>query len=236
MLDPEVAEIMELLTPPSRVEKIGTKGWTRFYKWQPGIKTDKLVINGNIIFEVLSKDKKTTIPPSKHPSGSSYEWKGESLATVRPEDLGQFPINIINSVRDMIMSKLPKYRSGSVESYNKVVQGRNDLMSKYAAELIKTENEIGLIINSLIEYDLLNNQPPLFTDVNEFGNDDAATNALAFFSSHLMSWNTKRFNNNQSYEHLLIPKVGDEESQKARHQKTQTTQSYRNRKVSSLQS
>ena len=121
-----------------------------------------MVINGNIIFEVLSKDKKTTIPPSKHPSGSSYEWKGESLATVRPEDLGQFPINIVNSVRDMIMSKLPKYRSGSVESYNKVVQGRNDLMSKYAAELIKTENEIGLIINSLIEYDLQNNQPLYF--------------------------------------------------------------------------
>ena len=214
-MDPEVAEIMELLTPPSRVEKVGTKGWTRFYKWQPGIETDKLVINGNIIFEVLSKNKKTTIPPSKHPSGATYEWKGESLSTVRPEDLGQFPVNIINSVRDMIVSKLPKYRSGETQAFNKVEQGRNDLMSKYAAEIIKTENEIGLIINSLIEYDLQNNQPPLFSDATEFGNDDAATNALAFFSSHLMSWNTKRFNNNQSYEHVLIPKVGDEGKSKS---------------------
>ena len=213
--DPEVAEIMELLAPASRVEKVGTKGWTRFYKWHPGIKTDNLKINGNIIFEVLSEGKKTTIPPSKHPSGTSYEWKGESLSTVRPEDLGMFPMNIINAVNDMIVSKLPKYRSGRKEAYNKIVQGRNDLMSKYAAELIKTENEIGLIINSLIEYDLQNNQPPLFSDANEFGNDNAATNALAFFSSHLTSWNSKRFNNNQSYEHILIPKVGEEGKSKS---------------------
>ena len=60
--DPQVAEIMEILAPPSRVEKVGTKGWTRFYRWHPGIKTDTLKINGNIIFEVLSDGKKTTIP------------------------------------------------------------------------------------------------------------------------------------------------------------------------------
>ena len=94
----------------------------------------------------------------------SYEWKGESLATVRPEDLGMFPMNTINSVRDMIVSKIPAYQSGNVESYNKVVQGRNDLMSKYAAEVIKNENEIGVVINMLIEYDQNNNEPPLFTD------------------------------------------------------------------------
>ena len=29
-VDPEVAEIMELLTPPSRVEKVGTKGLDTF--------------------------------------------------------------------------------------------------------------------------------------------------------------------------------------------------------------
>lgn len=204
--DPEVAEIMERLTPPSRVEKKGSKGWTRFYRWHPGIDTDKLDINGNIIFEVLSKDKKTTIPPSKHPSGMSYEWVGESLATVRPEDLGPFPVNIINAVRQEIVTTIDKYKTGSVARYNKVIQGRNDAMSKYVAELKKDEHDVGIIINKMIEYDAQHNDPPLFTDPTEFGNDDAMTNALSFFSNHLMSWNTKRFNNNQSYEHIVLPK------------------------------
>jgi hypothetical protein len=212
--DPQVAEIMELFTPPSKVEKKGTKGWTRFYKWHPGIKTDKLDINGNIIFEVLSEGKKTTIPPSKHPSGMSYEWSGKSLASVCPEDLGVFPMNIINTIRDKILA-LPQYRSGAVNAYNKVVQGRNDLMSKYAAEVMKEENELGVIINKLIEYDKIHNEPPLFCDPTEFGNDDNVTNCLHFFASHLSSWNTKRFNNNQSYEHILLPKEGDEGKSKS---------------------
>ena len=205
--DPEIARIMELVTPSSRVEKKGTKGWTRFYRWHPGIKTDNLKLNGNIIFEVLSDGKKTTIPPSKHPSGTSYEWVGESLLTVRPEELGRFPINIINTVRELLLTKT---NHAETIEYNKVVQGRNDLMSKYAAEVTKEENELGIIINKLVEFDLANNEPPLFTDSTEFGCDDAVTNALHFFASHLSSWNSKRFNNNQSYEHIIIPKEGVE--------------------------
>ena len=211
-VDPQVIEIIEKVAPTSRVEKKGGKGWTRFYKWHPGIKTDNLKINGNVILEILSDGKKTTIPPSKHPSGISYEWVGESLASVRPEELGMFPLNIINTVRDLLVTKLGH---ADVPTYNKVIQGRNDAMSKYAAEVMKEENELGLIINKLVEFDLANNEPPLFTDSTEFGNDDAVTNALHFFASHLSSWNTKRFNNNQSYEHIIIPKEGVEGKSKS---------------------
>jgi len=211
-LDPQIIEIIEKVAPPSRVEKKGGKGWTRFYRWHPGIKTDNLKHNGNIILEILSDGKKTTIPPSKHPSGLSYEWVGESLATVRPEELGMFPMNIINTVRDLLVTKLGY---ADAPSYNKIVQGRNDLLSKYAAEVIKVENELGTIINKLIAYDEENNEPPLFTDVNEFGNDDAITNALHFFASHLTSWNSKRFNSNQSYEQIILPKEGVEGKSKS---------------------
>ena len=211
-VDPEIVEIIEKVAPTSRVEKKGGKGWTRFYRYHPGIKTDNLKHNGNIILEILSDGKKTTIPPSKHPSGLSYEWVGESLATVRPEELGMFPMNIINTVRDLLVTKLGH---ADTPSYNKIVQGRNDLLSKYAAEVIKVENELGTIVNKLIAFDEENNEPPLFTDVNEFGNDDAMTNALHFFASHLTSWNSKRFNANQSYEQVLLPKEGVEGKSKS---------------------
>ena len=211
-IDPDIISIIEKLVPPTKIEKIGSKGWTRFFKYTEGITTDKITHNGNIILEVLSTGKKTTIPPSVHPSGSSYTWKGESLASVRPEELDVFPIYLI----PMLKQKIQEHFPGSEEtSYNKIVQGRNDALSKYCATLVKEENDLALIINKLIKFDQENHEPPLFTDVSEFGNDNAPTNALAFFSSHLSSFNTKRYNANQTYEDIILPTEGSEGKSKS---------------------
>ena len=211
-VDPEIVKIVETLVPSTRIEKIGSKGWTRFFKWTDGIETDKVTNNGNIVLEILSTGKKTTIPPSVHPSGSSYTWKGESLASVKPEDLDVFPIYLI----PMLKSKIENIYPGSKEvSYNKIVQGRNDALSKYCATVVKEENDLALIINKLIKFDQENHDVPLFTDVSEFGNDNAPTNALAFFSSHLTSFNTKRYNANQTYEDIILPTEGSEGKSKS---------------------
>ena len=206
-VDPEIVKIVERIVPPTKIEKVGSKGWTRFFKYTKGIQTDSVKHNGNIILEVLSTGKKTTIPPSVHPSGNSYTWKGESLASVKSEDLDVFPIYLI----PMLKQKLQDLYPGAEEvSYNKIVQGRNDALSKYCAAIVKEENDLGLIINKLIKFDQENHDIPLFTDVSEFGNDNAPTNALAFFSSHLTSFNTKRYNANQTYEDIILPTEGSE--------------------------
>jgi len=211
-VDPQIVEIIEKVVPPSKVEKVGSKGWTRFFKWTKGINTDNIKVNGNIVLEILSTGKKTTIPPSVHPSGSSYVWKGESLANIKPEELDVFPIYLIPTLKSLLI----KNHVGAEEtSYNKIVQGRNDALSKYCATVIKEENDLGLIINKLIKFDEENHETPLFTDVSEFGNDNAATNALAFFSSHLTSFNTKRYNANQSYEDIILPTEGSEGKSKS---------------------
>lgn len=204
-VDPAIVEIIERIVPPTKIEKVGNKGWTRFFKYTKGIQTDNVKHNGNIVLEVLSTGKKTTIPPSVHPSGNSYTWKGESLASIKPEDLDVFPIYLIPALKAALLKKYP----GAEEvSYNKIIQGRNDALSKECAKLVKEENDLALIINKLIKFDQENHESPLFTDVSEFGNDNAPTNALAFFSSHLTSFNTKRYNANQTYEDIILPTEG----------------------------
>lgn len=211
-VDPAIVELVERIVPRTRVEKVGSKGWTRFFKWHKGIETDKITHNGNIVLEVLSTGKKTTIPPSVHPSGSSYTWKGESLASVRPEDLDAFPPLLIPTLKMEINTKFP----GSKEvSYNKIVQGRNDALSKECARLVKEENDHLVIMSKLIKFDQENHEPPLFTDVNEFGNDHAATNAGVFFFNHLKSYNNKRYNANQTYEDIILPTEGSEGKSKS---------------------
>lgn len=206
-VDPEIVEIIEKIVPPSKVEKVGSKGWTRFFKWAPGILTDNIKVNGNIVLEILSTGKKTTIPPSVHPSGNSYVWSGESLANIKPEDLDVFPIYLVTTLKSLLIGK----NKGSAEvGYNKIVQGRNDALSKFCATVIKEENELSIILNKLVKYDQENHETPLFTDAQEFGNDHAPTNALAFFSSHLTSFNSKRYNANQTYEDIILPTEGSE--------------------------
>tara|TARA_Y100000004_G_scaffold132042_1_gene149025 strand:+ start:2663 stop:4762 length:2100 start_codon:yes stop_codon:yes gene_type:complete len=211
-IDPEIVSIIERIVPPTKIEKIGNKGWTRFFKYTKGIETDNVKHNGNIILEVLSTGKKTTIPPSVHPSGNSYTWKGESLASVKPEDLDAFPIYLIPMLKQKIKEHYP---DAEEVSYNKIVQGRNDALSKECAKLVKEENDPILIISKLINFDKDNHDNPLFTDVDEFGNDHAATNAGLFFFNHLRSYNNKRFNANQTYEDIILPTEGSEGKSKS---------------------
>tara|TARA_B100000902_G_scaffold56610_1_gene63422 strand:+ start:396 stop:2498 length:2103 start_codon:yes stop_codon:yes gene_type:complete len=206
-VDPAIVALVERVVPQTKIEKVGSKGWTRFFKWHDGIETDKVTHNGNIVLEVLSTKKKTTIPPSVHPSGSSYTWKGESLASIRPEELDAFPPLLIPTLKMEINKQFPDSKE---VSYNKIVQGRNDALSKECARLVKEENDHLIIMSKLIKFDQANHEPPLFTDVNEFGNDHAPTNAGVFFFNHLRSYNNKRFNANQTYEDIILPTEGSE--------------------------
>ena len=100
-------------------------------------------------------------------------------------------------------------------SYNRLVQGRNNALSKECARLVKEENDHLTIMSKLIKFDQENHDNPLFTDVNEFGHDHAATNAGVFFFNHLKSYNSKRYNANQTYEDIILPTEGSEGKSKS---------------------
>ena len=203
-IDPEVVDIINKMTIPSPVEKVGSKGWTRFYKYDPSIKTCSVKYNGQVVLEILAENKKTTLPPSKHPSGGSYTWTDKSLLEIDISKLPKFPPCYIADLNHRLL----QLSGGNVsESFTKIINGRNDALIKYASELIRDKLPLNEAILELIKFDKENHEDPLFTDADECRHTEPFTNALTLYSNCLQSFNTKRFNSSQEYEIPVIPRV-----------------------------
>ena len=203
-IDPEIVDIINKMTIPSPVEKIGAKGWTRFYRYDEAIKTTTVKYRGEVVIEILSENKKTTLPPSKHPSGASYKWSGKSLLEIDVNTLPKFPTNFIPNLQQKL---LQLNINNEPQSFTKVVNGRNDELVKYCSTLIRDHVPINDAINLLIEYDKENHENPLLTDSTEYRHDEPLTNALMLYTNCLHSFNTKRFSSSQSYEIPVIPRI-----------------------------
>ena len=203
-IDPEIVEIINEMTIPSPVEKIGAKGWTRFYKYDAAIKTCTIKYNQKVVLEILSDNKKTTIPPSKHPSGAAYRWTDKSLLDIDVDTLPKFPTNFVPNLQQKLL-QLSVHNAP--EGFTKVINGRNDELVKYCSELIRDNVPINDAITKLITYDKEKHETPLFTDATEYRHDEPLTNALMLYTNCLHSFNTKRFSSSQSYEIPVIPRI-----------------------------
>ena len=195
--DQQIIDVIEDILPESPVAKIGSKGWTRFFKYN-NESTNKVTFNGKVVIEVLAENKKTTVPPSVHPNGSSYRWVDKALLDLHINELPSLPPMLLAEIE----LTLAKFFPNSEAKGRKVISGRNDAMSKYCSELIANSTPIDEALQKMIKFDEENHDPPLFTDTQESAirHDEKFTNALVFYSNHLNSFNAKAFKNNQHYE------------------------------------
>ena len=205
--DPDIAELISRMTLDSPVAKVGSKGWTRFFRYHPTIQTDTLKHNGSVVVEVLANGKKTTLPPSVHPNGETYKWVGKSLVDVSIEDLPLLPPNYIPTMAQMLKTH---FAIDQELAYNKLANGRNDSLVKYCSDILNARKPLEEAINLLVEYDSKNHDIPLFTDNTEFRHTEPYTNALALYTNCLNSFNSKRYQNNQAYESPVVPIKVDE--------------------------
>lgn len=194
--DPEIIDLVGHMMPESPVERIGSKGWVRFFRYN-GEQSFALKFNGEVVFEILSDRKKVTIPPSKHPSGMFYRWKDRALLDVKKEDLPLLPIGLVSGVQNKLKFSKPGTEIGSP---TKLINGRNDALSSECARLIQEGMGLNDALSQLIAYDKENHETPLFTDITEFGHTEAYTNAGTFFFNHLKFVNSKRFRDHKEYE------------------------------------
>ena len=183
------------LLPSSPVEKRGSKGYTRFFKYS-GQSSEILKYNGNVVLEILSTGKKTTIPPSTHPNGEAYVWTSNiTLLDIDSSELPLLPPMLISVLQHKLSGSLPE----SSSTYGKVVNGRNSALSTMLSKLIAVPHSVDLVVMSLVREDKATNEIPYFTDANEFKHTDAVTNALSFYISHVSSFNAKRYREGKEY-------------------------------------
>ena len=201
--DPDIVAAIEHLFPPSPAEKIGEKGWTRFFRYE-GEVSRVISFNGKVVFEILSTLKKTTLPPSIHPMGMTYEWTDGSLLDISKDELPEFPPHMCSSIELLLRTKFKEdvvYKNGK---YSSVIAGRNDSLKTYVAQLINDNIPLDDAIQKMIEFDKENHDPPLLTDHREQKHLEKFTAAGRFYFSVLTSINNTRHIREEAYKIPVI--------------------------------
>ena len=197
-VDQSILDVILPMLPNSPVSKIGAKGDTRFFRYTGVEHTQSLKFNGEMVIELLSNNKKTTIAPSIHPNGFPYTWKdGVSLLDVDVKDLPMLPPALFASVEQKLLLKFPdlakKTGTGHLSS------GRNDALVSLCGKLIQEQKTLEESINELIKQDSELHDPPLLSDPNEQCHTEPRTNALKLYSNVLESINRRRFRDSKEY-------------------------------------
>lgn len=203
--DPDKLKLIRELLPASPCEKVGAKGFTRFYRYK-GEPTSVLKDeNGEVILEVLSVGKKTTIPPSMHTSGKPYEWVGKSLIEIPKDSLPLLPPLLLSTLE--LEFKASKLHTPLAEKQMRK-GGRHSYLGAIASQLIADRMDVTSAVMRLIKEDSENHEIPLFTDKKENQTDNAFMNALEFYQSFFKSINNKRLSEGLAPE-LPLPSSFD---------------------------
>lgn len=196
--DEAIIEKIEHMMPKSPVERRGAKGWVRFFRYS-GESSFAVKAGGEVVFEILSNNKKVTLPPSKHPSGLDYKWVNEvSLLDVAKCDLPVLPPMLIPHIESHLRLNCPEAALDT--KTGKLVSGRNDELSSLCGRLISENTPLDTAVRLLIEHDEKHHEKPLFSDTEEFQHSERFTNATLFYVNHLNSVNGRRFRKNETYE------------------------------------
>ena len=205
-VDTEDEEILAFIRKelyPSPCEKVGSKGFTRFYKYTGEI-SEVFKHNKNVVFELLSSKKKSTLPPSVHPTGSSYKWSGKSLLDFKPEELPVLPPFLVGRLFKDIIDMFPEDEVNR-DSYSKFsTSGRNDTLTKMCFKLIGEKKSADEVVKELVDFDKKEHSPPYFTDPEENMHLDAYSNALAMYSYQINRLNAIHHKKCEEYETVQL--------------------------------
>lgn len=200
--DPDIIKIIEPLLPDSPVERIGSKGFVRFFQYSGEANQNVYIKDPNqkngkrIVLEVLSHGKKVTIAPSIHPkTNKPYIWSKGDLLDINVKDLPKFPPMLIPHLQ----SKLQILESTSYET-NKITEGRNISLTNYVTKLLKQPHTVNSIVDNLVEFDKANHEVPLFSDNKEQESNNENYNALMFYLNHVKYVNKKRIREGKPLE------------------------------------
>lgn len=155
IIEPRIKSIL----PLSPCLKIGAKGWTAFYKWNPrlgkhsNMQADR---HGVRLFDFLSWHKQTIIPPSLHSikDGKSilYKWQGEPLNHCY-KDLPEIDLDIIKEIKIMFEEK----KSGLREKDG----SRHEKLFFFGLDMASVEKDHEKLAGLMVEHDVAINSTEL---------------------------------------------------------------------------
>jgi hypothetical protein len=166
---------------------------------------------GRIVFEILSNNKKVTIPPSIHPNGMAYRWKGEDLLNYDLEKLPELPPSFISNVKHALQCHSPSTQFDG----KKIINGRFDALQSKCGELIKEGKPVDAAVRELVSFDKENHEVAYFEDHTEQYHTEPFTNALKMYTSCLDSFNKRHMERSEEYEIPMLASAIDEVAKEA---------------------
>lgn len=154
-------EIMRIL-PPSPSEKVGKKGWTKFYRYNAKLDNVACDRNGVRLFDFLVINKQTLIPPSIHSPGTdgkmiSYRWTGTPLPNCM-DDLPEIHMDAISELKYMLTDVGTSH-----------LGGRHGALFMWIVKMSNFERDANKLAELAVKKDLeLHKDRPYFTDAEYF--------------------------------------------------------------------
>lgn len=146
--------IMRGILQISPLEKVGAKGFTRFYRYNGEENEAVNAFDGKRFFDLLSTGKQCVIPPSIHPSGVAYKWT--ALNTLEDYDRSEvdadIPIleeNSLAAVR-LLAALRPDQDFSELTSKR---TGRHDVLLGIFINLSSQCSDFDSLVNLMIEED-----------------------------------------------------------------------------------
>lgn len=198
-IDTEDSEVARL-TPPSPVAKAGRRGETRFFKFNPEIKSGKVGIEGVCWIDILSTGRQTILPPSIHPETKEpYRWlTKDQFPHFDPNDLPTITRKDLTPVEEYIFKKYSAPNSKKlVELYNddpsrESPHGAQAQMKSFISALIFQELPINEIVEKALKRDKELHKPVGYFEERGRVSDQPSTpfaNCLKFTANLLVSIN-----------------------------------------------
>lgn len=144
----ELTAMVKEVLPPSPLEKVGKKGFTRFYALN-STNLESRSVKG--IYDIISNGRQTIIPPSIHSeTGKPYVWVGEHLYDMDRDDIESLPELTQKHIDkiDMIL----KFDFKNVRSMDN--KGRHLKIFAFACACVDECKSVEELSEKLLEYDV----------------------------------------------------------------------------------
>lgn len=195
--------LISKIVPASTVERFGSKGCVRFFKYNKEakeFKSQKIYYGKkHTVLELFIDSGNVLLPPSIHPdTGKPYIWT-TSDTLIDPNFRDTLPeltdFNFFYKVKDIVDAWPEPEDKHSVRS-DGVSYGRNLHLSSMASAALFKHTPREQVIEEIFQYDLANHKPPLFWDASENKSASNANEARAhagkFVDNHIKSLTRKK--------------------------------------------
>ena len=135
--------------PQTQVIKKGSKGWTRFYRFDGDVRNTSIDRMGTRMIDVLSTGRLTVLPPSSHKDGMNYQWIGG----VELPDADDMDMDYIRTLDINQLVEISNYQQDIYREFIKK-KARHDSVVGFVLRASDKSKDMEDLVQAVIQFDI----------------------------------------------------------------------------------